>query len=73
MNDDTIIADLRKQSIYTPRPRDLWEWDIPVKPSDLRHLLEKYDALVAAENEHSKLEMPDSFDEDAYLKKIRRQ
>jgi len=31
-----------------PDPRDLYEWTVPTKPSDLRWILAQYDALKIA-------------------------
>jgi hypothetical protein len=43
------LRELAKQK--APDPRDLYEWTVPVSPTDLRWLLAQYDALVIANDD----------------------
>lgn len=48
MNESPLdrLRELAKEQ--KPDPRDLYEWTVPTKPSDIRWLLEQHTALVHA-------------------------
>lgn len=51
MNESPLDRLRKLAEVQKPDPRDLYEWTVPTKPSDLRWLLAQYDALVLANDD----------------------